>query len=78
MTKTQNQGMNDGTGKRKLLCLLVKNSPKRGRNRVSNYLGSVHRTKFRFQRPSRYFKFSSSSAVSCRSNLRKIFLKLAT
>ena len=56
MTKTQNQGMNDGTGKRKLLCLLVKNSPKRGRNRVSNYLGSVHRTKFRFQRPSRYQK----------------------
>ena len=54
MTKTQNQGMNDGTGKRKLLCLLVKNSPKRGRNRVSNYLGSVHRTKFRFQGLPRY------------------------
>ena len=58
MTKTQNQGMNDGTGKRKLLCLLVKNSPKRGRNRVSNYLGSVHRTKFRFQGLSPYQKTS--------------------
>ena len=55
MTKTQNQGMNDGTGKRKLLRLSVKNSPKRGRNRVSN-LGSVHRTKFRFQGLSRYQK----------------------